>query len=138
MADNKKLTEKTELLSANPTDILYIVHDVAGTPVGRKISVLNLVGAGTDIVKSLIEWAEGEDYQVTSANYDSDNVVTTGSVVWPDESLGTFTVTSKNSTFLAIDAYTISHTTSGKTVTQTTVTRDSNGNITVKPTLTVA
>jgi hypothetical protein len=69
---------------------------------------------------------------------DADEVVVIATVKWPDGSGGTFTVTTKNATWLAIDAYTISHTLSGKTVTQAAVTRDSAGAITAKPALTVA
>lgn len=88
--------------------------------------------------QTLKEWTAGEDFEMTAATWDSDNVVSSGTVKWPDGSAGAFTRTSKNSTWLAIDAFTVSHTDSGKTVTQAAVTRDDNGNITAKPALTVA
>ena len=98
--------------------------------------VLSGSSAVTDA--KLKEWTEGGDYEITAATYDADNVITTATVKWPDGSAGTFTMTSKDATWLAINAYTITHTIASKTVTQATVTRDSNGNVTVKPALTVA
>ena len=86
----------------------------------------------------LIAWTLAEAYSITSATRDSDGVITTATVSWPDGSAGTFTRTTKNATFLTIDAYTVTHTDSGKTVTQPAVTRDSNGTVTSQPALTIA
>ena len=83
-------------------------------------------------------WTNSGAFAITSATRDSDGVITTATVAWPDGSAGTFTRTTKNATFLTIDAYTVTHTDSGKTVTQTAVTRDSNGNVTAQPALTIA
>lgn len=88
--------------------------------------------------QTLIDWTEAGSYQVEAATYDSDGVVTTATVVWPDGSAGTFTRTAKDATFLSINGYTITHANSSKTVTQATVTRDSGGRVTTKPALTVA
>src|SRR5690625_3117072 len=113
----------------------------ADTAAARANSVSDQVEAIADALadgplaadQRLREWTEAESYEVTSINRDADDVVTTAAVSWPDGSGGTFTTTTKNSTFLAIDAYTITHTQSGKTVTQAAVTRDSDGNVTTKP-----
>ena len=86
----------------------------------------------------LKEWTESGAYEATSVTFDADQVVTTATVKWPDGSAGAFTTVTKNATWLAVDAYTISHTDSGLTVTQAAVTRDSDGNVTTKPALTVA
>lgn len=86
----------------------------------------------------LLEWAMSEDYIFTSVTYDSDDVVTTAAVLWPDGSVGVFTTTTKNSTFLTVDAYTITHTDSGKTVTQSAVTRNSDGFVTATPAPTIS
>lgn len=86
----------------------------------------------------LKDWTEGEAYELTAVTYDSDNVVSSATVKWPDGSAGTFTRTTKNSTWLAIDAYTITHVASLQTVTQSAVTRNSVGAVTTKPALTVA
>jgi hypothetical protein len=95
-------------------------------------------GGGTTVTaQTLKAWAEAGAYELTAITVDSDEVVTTATAKWPDGSAGTFTTTTKNSTWLAVDAYTISHTASAKTVTQTAVTRNSNGTVTIKPALTV-
>ncbi|MCB8942536.1 MAG: hypothetical protein H6658_02050 [Ardenticatenaceae bacterium] len=97
-------------------------------------------GSGVGNSESLIEWAEGGDYEMTAITYHGTytSVVSSATVKWPDGSAGTFTAISINATYEAIDAYTISHTNSGLTVTQTAVTRNADGNITTKPILTVA
>jgi hypothetical protein len=75
--------------------------------------------------------------QYTAITRDSDNVVSSATVVWPDGSSGTFTRTAKNATFLTVDAYTVTHTASSHTLTQGAVTRDSFGNITSQPAITI-
>ncbi len=97
-----------------------------------------VAGGATVTDARLKEWVQGEDYELTAVTYDGDGVPTTATVKWPDASAGTFTTSTKNTTWLAVDAYTISHAASGKTVTQAAVTRDANGQVTVKPALTVA
>mgnify|MGYP000355453489 CR=1 FL=1 len=99
-------------------------------------SIPTSTGALTNDV--LRDWALSSSYSFTSATLDSDGVVTTASVSWPDGSPGTFTRTLKNSTFLTIDAYTVTHNNSNKTVTQPAVTRDANGNVTAQPAITIA
>lgn len=95
--------------------------------------------AGANATSAVLkQWASAEAYELTAITRDSDEVPTTATVKWPDGSAGTFTTVTKNSSFLTIDAYTISHTASSKTVTQTAVTRDTNGGVTTKPALTVA
>lgn len=109
------------------------------SPLGQLDSALiNSLGGASVLAQVLKEWTEAGAYEVSAATLDSDGLITTGTVKWPDGSAGTFTTTTKNSTWIAIDAYTITHTNSGKTVTQTAVTRDANGNVTAKPALTVA
>jgi hypothetical protein len=83
-------------------------------------------------------WTEGEDYEAVSITRDSDGTVSSATVVWPDGSEGTFTRTTKNSTWLAVDAYTITHTSSGQTVAQSAVTRNSGGEVITKPVLTIS
>ena len=99
---------------------------------------IQTVSATQDEDTTIIGWAASGAYSLTSATRDSDGVITTATVSWPDGSAGTFTRTTKNATFLTIDAYTVTHTDSAKTVTQAAVTRDSNGNVTAQPALTIA
>ena len=94
--------------------------------------------AAPGIVTNLRGWTQSAAYQLTSATYDSDNVLSSATVTWPDGSSGTFTRTTKNSVYLTVDAFTITHSVSGKTVTQSAVTRNSNGSITAQPALSVA
>ena len=90
--------------------------------------------------EQLKEWAEGGNYELTSITYHGTytETVSTATVSWPDGSAGTFTATAIDSTYGGINSFTISHTDSGLTVTQTAVTRDSYGNVTARPLPTVA
>lgn len=83
-------------------------------------------------------WAASQSFTFTTATRDADGVIVTAEVAWPDGSAGTYTVTVKNATHLAVDAYTVTHTNTGKTVTQAAVTRDASGHITAQPSLTIA
>ncbi len=86
----------------------------------------------------LREIVASRSYEQVSANLDADGVVTTASIRWPDGTMGTYTTTVKNSTFLVVDAYTISY--SGvlnALVSQGAVTRNSSGDIIAKPSLIV-
>lgn len=109
------------------------------TPLSALDAAIMVQGGGASASNAALKaWAEAGAYELTAITYDTDGVVTTATVKWPDGSAGIFTTTAKNSTWLAVDAYTISHADSGKTVTQAAVTRDGNGAVTVKPALTVA
>lgn len=92
--------------------------------------------APTNAVLKEIVSAEG--YELINVTYDADGVKASATVLWPDGSPGVYTVTAKNSTWLDIDAYTITHANSGKTVTQSAMTRNELGDVTVKPALTVS
>lgn len=112
--------------------------DLAVTDALNAATLNDVLDQLDEMILALEGWAESEAYEATSVIRDSNGVVTTATVKWPDGSDGTFTTVTKNSTWLVVDAYTITHTNSGKTVTQAAVTRDSAGNITTKPALTVA
>lgn len=103
-------------------------------------NLIKITGGSTISGNQLIAWAESGAYQLSSITYHVTytNVVSTATVLWPDGSGGTFTATTINTTWEAIDAYTITHSLSSKTVTQSAVTRNSDGNVTVKPNLSVA
>lgn len=99
-----------------------------------------ITGGANITAAQLKEWTEAGAYEITAVTYSTTylSVVSTATVKWPDGSAGTFTATTINATFEAIDAYTISHTASGLTVTQAAVTRNTDGSVTTKPVLTVA
>lgn len=90
----------------------------------------------------VLAWALAQAFRLVSATRDSNDAITTASVVWPDGSTGTFTTDTASSAFPgAIDAYHVTYvnvTTGTKTVTQTAVTRNGNGAVTAQPALTVA
>lgn len=132
-----KISEMTAIVGASVSEAndLLVIVDSSETD-NRKITVNEFFRViENDQLKA---WTASEAYTVTSATRDSDGVITTASIVWPDASTGTFTRTTKNATFLTIDAYTATHTDSGKTVTQAAVTRDASGNVTAQPALSVS
>ena len=96
--------------------------------------------AVTSLSANLILWTTSEAYQMTPITYSSTypNTVASGAVVWPDGSAGVFTTVIIDPTWEAINAYTISHVNSGRFVLQASVTRNANGNISIKPLLTVS
>lgn len=101
--------------------------------------VAGLIGGADISPQTLIAWTEAESYEPMSVTRDSDGVLSTAAVQWPDGSAGTLTVTTRNDDWLAVDAYTITHDDSAKTVAQPAVTRDAEtGAITMKPALTVS
>lgn len=105
--------------------------------INRVASLERSASTNAASVADLLAWALSGSYSVISASRDSDSVITTATITWPDGSAGAFTTTTKNSTFLTIDAYTMTHTSSGKTITQPAVTRDASGNVTAQPALTI-
>ncbi len=94
-------------------------------------------GGGPSLTERLLGWTEGEGYELLTAVYDGDGVLASGTVRWPDGSAGVWTRTAKNTTWLAVDGYTVTHDASGLTVSQAAATRDADGCVTAKPALTV-
>lgn len=108
--------------------------DEARTEVDRLRLVNNVEAA--DIALLLRQWTQAEAYEPTAITRNADGLVTSATVKWPDGSAGTLTATNYNATHGVYDGFTITHAT-GKTITQSAVTRDNNGAVTVKPALTV-
>jgi hypothetical protein len=92
------------------------------------------------LIENLKTWTEGGAYELTAITYDGTHstLIASAVVKWPDGSAGVLTVTAHDNTAVKETAYTITHTASGKTVTQAAVTLNADGNVTVKPALTVA
>lgn len=88
----------------------------------------------------LIAWTHATAFAFTVPVYDATwpDTVASSAVVWPDGSGGTFTATSINPYCGLVDAFTVTHTDSGKTVTQAAVTRDADNRITAQPAPTVS
>jgi hypothetical protein len=101
---------------------------------------ISSAGGSTASDQLLKMWAEAKAYEKTAITYDVTytEVIASATAKWPDASGGTLIVDTINSTWRKVDAYHITHTASGKTVTQTAVTRNAGGDITIKPALTVA
>jgi len=116
-------------------DYIAIVDASAG--VTKRIKIVDIDGTDGNNEK-LRAWTLSGAYSLTSATRDVDGVITTATVSWPDGSSGTFTTTTKNTTFLTVDAYTVTHTGFSRTATQPAVTRDSGGNVTAQPAITIS
>jgi hypothetical protein len=111
----------------------------AAIPPGTYVPISGAgLGGATASDQQLKDWTASEAFEPTAITRDGDDVITTATVKWPDGSAGTFTTVTKDATHLAINAFTVTHTLSGKTVTQPLMTRNANGAVTVKPALTVA
>ena len=83
-------------------------------------------------------WVAAESYDpVGVISRSAAGVVTAAIVKWPDGSNGVFTATLVNDSFDEVDAYTVTHAHSGRTVTQVQVTRDDAGDVIYKPELVV-
>lgn len=88
----------------------------------------------------LMAWALTGAFRLVSATRNSDGAITSASIVWPDGATGTFTADTLSTDFPgAIDAWHATHVSgpTTKTVTQTAVTRDSNGAVTAQPAITI-
>lgn len=126
---------------SNPSGTIYVNDYNTG-----EVIPIVLGGAGGDpggasvSNQQLIEWTESKAYQMTAITYDTTypSVIQSATVLWPDGSGGTLTITSFDSAKLVELGFTLTHTLSGKTVTQATVTLNTYGFVTVKPALTVA
>lgn len=87
----------------------------------------------------LFTWAFTQAFQVVTATRDSNGAIVTASIVWPDGVSGVFTTDVASTAFPgAIDAWHATHVgTTTKTITQPTVTRDSNGAVVAQPAITI-
>jgi hypothetical protein len=135
----------TNLIDSIPGDVGVLVDADIPAAVARdaEVSAAILAGApGGSTVSNqvLIAWAEAGAYELTAITYHDTytTIIASATVKWPDGSAGTLTVTAQNTTYLKETAYTITHTTSGKTVTQAAVTLNGDGNVTVKPALVIS
>jgi hypothetical protein len=117
------------LVTPVTTYMKYVLISISPLDARNKLEV--------SVSATLVQLVASGGYQLTVINRDSNFVVTNATVLWPDGTYGVFTTTSNSPTWLAIDAFTITYTNASKTVTQASVTRDSSGNVTAKPALTV-
>lgn len=113
--------------------------DTAPKRADTEYDLLFKIAASVSTSGGLVSLVESGGYELTTITRDSDGVIVSAAVRWPDGTSGVFTTTQKNTTFLEIDAYTVTYLGSTTiTVTQSAVTRDSDGNVIVKPVLTIS
>lgn len=131
-------------VSRNAINALEAARDpAADNPVATAKDLYAFVGGtGPTLTQEelLKAWVNGGAFQFLVPTYHGTytDLIIGGTVQWPDGSAGTFTATSVNATWRLVDAFTVSHTDSGLTVTQAAVTRSADGQITTQPALTVA
>ena len=90
----------------------------------------------TAVTNLLVKWTLGQLWSYTSISRDVDGVLTSASVRWPDNTVGTLTRTAKDATWQAVTSFTVSY--NALTVTQSAITFDVNGNLATRPRPTVA
>ena len=135
----KKLnSEGQALISQSPdSDEVLIYVDSSGNLIRKSSGETSNISYSKD--QELIEIVSAEGYELLSITRDLDGVPNTATVKWPDGTAGVFTTVTKNSTWLSVDAFTVTYLGSTiKTVTQAAVTRDSSGAVITKPQLTVS
>ena len=104
------------------------------------------VGTGSSSIVAtnteLVAWTNAVSYTLPTITRDSNEAITTATVVWPDGSTGVFTTLVASVSFPgAVDSYQITYIPSSgatKTVTQPTVTRDAAGAVTAQPLLVIS
>jgi hypothetical protein len=115
---------------------------IVNSPLGElDAAITNLVGGASVTDQTLKDWVMGGALRFkpsTTPTRNSDGLVTSATVIWPDGSEGTYTGTA-DGTWKALSSFSVTHTDSGKTVTQPAVTREATyGYVTNQPALTVA
>jgi hypothetical protein len=135
LADANVTTVK--ILDANVTTAKILDANVTTA----KVADGAITAAKIDQQTLLKDWAGSQAFDTNGTpTFDTTwpTVVSSVTVIWPDGTGGTYTATSINATWGMVDAYTVTYTGSPtKTVTQAAVTRDSQGRVTTRPTLTV-
>lgn len=97
-------------------------------------------GGGSNVNQNqlIIGWAAARAFTLNTATYNVNGVLTSATVTWPDGSTGSYLTNTIDSIFNVPNSWTITHANSGLTVSQPLITRNSNGNITNQPALTIA
>lgn len=86
----------------------------------------------------LVAWALQGAFRVVSSSRNTDGILTSANVEWPDGTQGVFTTTTINASG-AIDAWQVTYLgATTKTVTQPAVTRDATGAVSVQPALVIS
>jgi hypothetical protein len=91
--------------------------------------------ATTKVSERLIAWTLAEAWSFTSITRDGDGVISSASIRWPDNVVGTLTRTAKDTTWQVMTSFTVTY--NALTVTQPAITLDGNGNLSTRPRPTV-
>lgn len=97
------------------------------------------LGVDVEITDQRIALARLPDLLITGAiTRDTNGVITSATVTWPDGTTGTYTTLAVNGTVPAVDEYSVTYgSPATNTYTQPTVTRDSTGAVTDLPAIVV-
>lgn len=100
----------------------------------------SLLSTKTDKSVSLLSWAYTSSFQLVSSTRDANSAIISANIVWPDSVTGVFTTDVASTAFPgAIDAWHATYAgTPTKTITQTTVTRDSSGAVVIQPAIVIS
>lgn len=108
-------------------------------PVAALVAVLSANVPGSDAWLKLHAGGNLEALIVGPVTRDANGAATSAAVLWPDAIAGTYVGTPSAAWPGAIDSYAVTWAGSTtKTVTQSAVTRDSNGAVTNRPAMTVS
>lgn len=81
-------------------------------------------------------WTAAGAFVITGATY-ANNIIASGTLAWPDGSTGALTVTHTSASFMAVNGFNVTHVGFGRRATQPPVTRNTIGQITAQPAITV-
>jgi hypothetical protein len=134
----------TQLLSINGytikrlNDNKYVLFE---GDVYTKSQIDSLAASTFSLNQKLYTWTNSTSFSLSSITRNSDGAIVTGTTVWPDGSTGSF-ITDTFSTLFpgAIDAFHVTYVPASgptKTITQSLLTRDASGAVTVQPVLTI-
>lgn len=120
----------------NTVDLSLLPHGVAAIPTSAPIAVVTSLNGQTGAANTYAQLARTPEVLFSGPITLTAGAPTSAAVTWPDGVVGTYSGTPSVTFPGSIDSYTITRGTT--TYTQPTVTRDSNGNITLQPAITVS
>ena len=120
-------------------DLARVPHGVAALPTSAPVAVVTSVNGQTGAVDTRLQDARDPEKLFTGTRTYTNGAVTSSAVLWPDGTPGTYTGTPSATFPGSIDSYTITYGSPVTTTyTQPAVTRDTAGNITNQPAITVS
>jgi len=112
-----------------------------GTTIPANSSVVVAGLSASEPSSLLLSWANTQNFFLISGTRDANSALTSADIQWPDGATGEFTADVLSTDFPgAIDAWHATYVVGAvtKTVTQSAVTRDSNGAVTAQPVITIS